>query len=175
MVNAIDDIFAQATSAKVKGKRKQTDEPSSVGPTSTNSTTEPKKKKKKRAVDDGVTATSKDQQDDDEDDAATPKKKKKSKKSKKSDTEPETILDPSAAIAHGKVPPPTAPTSKASSSHKSKGRLYQADDEDIAFADSRGSTRKRTEEGFPIYTEAELKLGQGGDTPLCPFDCDCCF
>eukprot|EP00299_Pterocystis_sp_00344_P006190 c17976_g1_i1.p1 GENE.c17976_g1_i1~~c17976_g1_i1.p1 ORF type:complete len:104 (+),score=22.12 c17976_g1_i1:36-347(+) len=45
------------------------------------------------------------------------------------------------------------------------------------FFDSRGDggKRKRTEEGYPIYTEEELRIGQGGDTPLCPFDCDCCF
>jgi len=36
--------------------------------------------------------------------------------------------------------------------------------------------RKRTEEGWPIYTEEELKLGDGGgDTADCPFDCQCCF
>ena len=36
--------------------------------------------------------------------------------------------------------------------------------------------RKRTEEGWPIYTEEELKLGnEGGDTADCPFDCQCCF
>ncbi|WFD18119.1 hypothetical protein MCAP1_000331 [Malassezia caprae] len=50
-----------------------------------------------------------------------------------------------------------------------------ADDEDAAFADSRGRDRKRTEEGFRIFTEDELRLNEGGGTPLCPFDCDCCF
>ena len=35
--------------------------------------------------------------------------------------------------------------------------------------------RKFTEEGWPIYTEEELKIGKGGDTALCPFDCECCF
>ena len=34
---------------------------------------------------------------------------------------------------------------------------------------------KYTEEGYKIYSAADLKLGQGGDTPDCPFDCDCCF
>lgn len=32
----------------------------------------------------------------------------------------------------------------------------------------------RTEEGFLIFSEEELKLNGGGGTPLCPFDCDCC-
>ena len=37
--------------------------------------------------------------------------------------------------------------------------------------------RKKTEEGFNIYTEEELKLAEekGGDTADCPFDCECCF
>jgi len=36
--------------------------------------------------------------------------------------------------------------------------------------------RKYTEEGWPIYTEEELNLcSGGGDTALCPFDCECCF
>lgn len=37
--------------------------------------------------------------------------------------------------------------------------------------------RKYTEEGYPIFTEEELKINLpgSGNTPLCPFDCDCCF
>lgn len=37
--------------------------------------------------------------------------------------------------------------------------------------------RKFTEEGYPIYTEDELKLNVdgAGETPDCPFDCQCCF
>lgn len=36
--------------------------------------------------------------------------------------------------------------------------------------------RRKTEEGWNIYSEAELKLNKkSGDTDLCPFDCDCCF
>jgi hypothetical protein len=41
---------------------------------------------------------------------------------------------------------------------------------------STGGPRRYTEEGWPIYTESELKLSKsGGDTAACPFDCDCCF
>ncbi|PVF96477.1 DUF1764-domain-containing protein [Serendipita vermifera] len=45
------------------------------------------------------------------------------------------------------------------------------------FKDSRGSSgRKRTEEGYLVYTEEELGLNkEGGDTSLCPFDCECCY
>ncbi|CAN0018607.1 unnamed protein product [Ectocarpus sp. 8 AP-2014] len=31
------------------------------------------------------------------------------------------------------------------------------------------------DEGLPIYTWASLRIGQGGGTAACPFDCDCCF
>lgn len=29
--------------------------------------------------------------------------------------------------------------------------------------------------GMNIYSVDSLKIGKGGDTALCPFDCDCCF
>ena len=35
--------------------------------------------------------------------------------------------------------------------------------------------RKKTNEGFAIYSEKELRINQGGGTDLCPFDCNCCF
>ena len=35
--------------------------------------------------------------------------------------------------------------------------------------------RKKTNEGFAIYSEKELRIDQGGGTDLCPFDCNCCF
>ncbi|KAF6264333.1 hypothetical protein COO60DRAFT_1698379 [Scenedesmus sp. NREL 46B-D3] len=48
---------------------------------------------------------------------------------------------------------------------------------DDIFGESTGKARKRTDEGYAIYGEDELGLGKkgGGDTPLCPFDCDCCY
>ncbi|SPO25457.1 uncharacterized protein UTRI_03123_B [Ustilago trichophora] len=70
--------------------------------------------------------------------------------------------------------PSTLPTStKSSSSSRPSSAAVQADDLD-EFTDSRGTTRKRTEDGLRIFTAEELKLGQGGDTPDCPFDCQCC-
>jgi hypothetical protein len=34
---------------------------------------------------------------------------------------------------------------------------------------------RKVYEGLKVYTMDELKIGQGGNTDLCPFDCDCCF
>ncbi|KAF4043576.1 Eukaryotic hypothetical protein [Phytophthora infestans] len=31
------------------------------------------------------------------------------------------------------------------------------------------------EDGLPIYSEASLQIGKGGNTKDCPFDCWCCF
>ncbi len=31
------------------------------------------------------------------------------------------------------------------------------------------------ESGYPVYKAHLLKVGEGGGTELCPFDCDCCF
>ncbi|XP_057477877.1 uncharacterized protein C6G9.01c-like [Actinidia eriantha] len=38
-------------------------------------------------------------------------------------------------------------------------------------------SRKRTNDGLTVYTEEELGIGKAdaGGTPLCPFDCSCCF
>ena len=35
--------------------------------------------------------------------------------------------------------------------------------------------RKKTNEGYVVYSERELRINQGGGTPLCPFECNCCF
>ncbi|EEA06309.1 uncharacterized protein CMU_008000 [Cryptosporidium muris RN66] len=32
-----------------------------------------------------------------------------------------------------------------------------------------------TEDGLPVYKLEDLKIGQGGGTPDCPFNCECCY
>ncbi|KAJ7107629.1 hypothetical protein C8R43DRAFT_1044712 [Mycena crocata] len=80
---------------------------------------------------------------------------------------PETILDPSARAPPQKRNKVDKPSVVASSDKEDSER----------FKDSRGfGPRRKTEEGWSIYKEDELGIGDnGGDTPLCPFDCDCCF
>ena len=44
------------------------------------------------------------------------------------------------------------------------------------FGREDSTSRKRTEEGYLIYTEDELQLAKAsGNTPACPFDCECCY
>ncbi|KAG5722660.1 hypothetical protein E4T56_gene14434 [Termitomyces sp. T112] len=84
---------------------------------------------------------------------------------------PETVLDTSINVAKTKRP-------KIENKSRSQNSSVKADMvDDMKFSDSRGSqSRKTTEEGWLIYKEEELGIhDEGGDTPLCPFDCDCCF
>ncbi|KAI3424705.1 hypothetical protein D9Q98_008094 [Chlorella vulgaris] len=47
---------------------------------------------------------------------------------------------------------------------------------DDIFGTEQAEARKRTEEGYAIYSEGELGLGKaGGNTDKCPFDCECCY
>ncbi|GLB36296.1 putative eukaryotic protein of unknown function (DUF1764) [Lyophyllum shimeji] len=115
-----------------------------------------------------------------------PKKKTAKDKKRKRDSElsnnlpkdqpsrpaPETVIDPSTLVSSVKRP---------KIEKKSKVSKTSAKEADLAdeskFTDSRGSRRRKTtEEGWAIYKEDELGIREdGGDTPLCPFDCDCCF
>jgi|LauGreSBDMM110SN_4_FD.fasta_scaffold81688_1 hypothetical protein len=67
-----------------------------------------------------------------------------------------------------------ASSPKALATKKSK---VEGSKDDLFGGEAKKGARKRTEEGYAIYTEDELNLAnnKGGDTDLCPFDCDCCF
>nr|GLL20540.1 uncharacterized protein C6G9.01c-like [Ipomoea trifida] len=63
-----------------------------------------------------------------------------------------------------------------------KKRAVKNKRKDSKVCKENGSTsglrsRKRTGDGLAIYSEEELGIGKAdaGGTPLCPFDCDCCF
>jgi hypothetical protein len=68
------------------------------------------------------------------------------------------------------------PTGKSSSgSISAASRLQQK----ASGGGSSGCVGVDEETGFRIYTEASFGNGvgimSGGNTPLCPFDCKCCF
>ncbi|KAI8995523.1 hypothetical protein BD414DRAFT_243982 [Trametes punicea] len=89
---------------------------------------------------------------------------------------PETVFDPSAALPSVKESK-TRKADKAPSTVPKPKKPHKDREEEERFKDSRGTgPRRRTEEGYAIYKEDELGItDQGGDTPLCPFDCQCCF
>ncbi|KAI5991643.1 hypothetical protein EDD15DRAFT_2276598 [Pisolithus albus] len=98
-----------------------------------------------------------------------PKTKKKTKRSSSKRSNPETVIDPSS-----RHHPQKRQRIDGQSVLSSKG---SSRDDNDRFRDSRGtSSRRKTDEGYSIYKEDELGIGNsGGDTPLCPFDCSCCF
>lgn len=65
---------------------------------------------------------------------------------------------------------------KPAVSHPPPPPRVQGSKDDL-FGTEDGKSRKRTEEGYVIYTEDELGFNKknAGGTPLCPFDCDCCY
>ncbi|KAM0973275.1 hypothetical protein FF1_016639 [Malus domestica] len=48
---------------------------------------------------------------------------------------------------------------------------------DGGFGDMSSQPKKRRQDGLTVYTEEELGINNAdaGNTPLCPFDCSCCF
>ncbi|XP_068644820.1 uncharacterized protein C6G9.01c [Aristolochia californica] len=59
---------------------------------------------------------------------------------------------------------------------KKKNKAKQVTAKESGFVDP-PKPRRRAEDGLAIYSAEELGIGKSdaGGTPLCPFDCDCCF
>ncbi|KAI0793399.1 hypothetical protein C8Q75DRAFT_750060 [Abortiporus biennis] len=153
----IDDIFA------AKGTQKAPPASSSSAPSSSkNKDKKGKKKDGKKKADKGKEVTKRKREADDENEDKPAKKRV-----------PETVIDPSTTLALSARKKST--DTAATISTKKTSRDHR--DDEARFKDSRGTgPRRKTEEGFSIYKEDELGItGQGGDTPLCPFDCQCCF
>ncbi|KAF9458218.1 hypothetical protein BDZ94DRAFT_124477 [Collybia nuda] len=111
------------------------------------------------------------------------RKKKKKQNKRKRDVEsgdeaeaphhthrPTTIVDQSTFIPSPKNPK----IDRAPATVRAKVPKPVTHDQ---LKDSRGvGPRRKTTEGWFVYKEDELGIhDKGGDTPLCPFDCDCCF
>lgn len=140
----IDDIFAGKS--KGKGKSAVASTPSASNSVAPALEVKKKKKSKKRKRADGVGEDG----DAEEITSLVPVLPQPSKKNKV----PETIIDPSLPSAPSKPPP----TTTASSSKKKKTTTSSVQNDD-GFADSRGTgPRKRTEEGWSVFKEAELGI-----------------
>ncbi|KAG8939991.1 hypothetical protein FRC04_005696 [Tulasnella sp. 424] len=88
-----------------------------------------------------------------------------------SESTPDVVVDPSTKLEA------KARALSRTSKDGVAANTQQLTEEDLRFVDSRGTgPRRQTEEGYLIYKEDELGItGKGGDTPLCPFDCECCY
>lgn len=94
----------------------------------------------------------------------------------------EVVFAELAAVKNSKtpqrraVPPPTADDDFGDSkgikkTSKSAIASYERDpitDKTITCID------RTTEDGYPLYDVKDLNIGNGLDTPECPFDCKCC-
>ena len=66
--------------------------------------------------------------------------------------------------------------SEAGKTEKSEG-VIKRPNKTKKYMNLPSRSRKTTEDGLAIYTEDELGINKvdAGNTPLCPFDCSCCF
>ncbi|XP_040997433.1 uncharacterized protein C6G9.01c [Juglans microcarpa x Juglans regia] len=69
------------------------------------------------------------------------------------------------------------PNEEATGNSKIKKKNKVKMSADGGFMDPPSRPRKKTNDGLAIYTEEELNISKAdaGGTPLCPFDCSCCF
>ncbi|KAM0968190.1 hypothetical protein ACFX2I_016528 [Malus domestica] len=60
---------------------------------------------------------------------------------------------------------------------KPKTKKKDKDIRDGGFGGMSSQPKKRRQDGLTVYTEEELGINNAdaGNTPLCPFDCSCCF
>ncbi|KAJ9478983.1 TPR_REGION domain-containing protein [Pseudozyma hubeiensis] len=107
------------------------------------------------------------------DDAESPSAKRKSSSS--SSSKPQKKPRPVQVVTDTSSSSTATPSTTTKPKKTAPARSADID----SFTDSRGisGNRKRTNEGYKIYTAAELGLRdddeEGGDTPDCPFDCQC--
>ncbi|KAL6768513.1 hypothetical protein ACKKBF_B11030 [Auxenochlorella protothecoides x Auxenochlorella symbiontica] len=74
------------------------------------------------------------------------------------------------------APKATADAATAPPTSTSMPSVTVKGSKDDLFGTEPGQGRKRTEEGYAMYTEEELGWGvKAGQSDFCPFDCQCCF
>lgn len=78
-------------------------------------------------------------------------------------------------------------TSDAPKANTESSQLLTSRDQSYGLVQSAGGTRSSIispnppvhrfdqSTGLPVYKYTALLVGDGGGTPLCPFDCECCF
>ncbi|TIB78304.1 sulphite reductase hemo protein, beta subunit [Wallemia mellicola] len=139
------------------------------------------KKRKSNEIDDifsgaSTSTSSKDKTSTDKTTSSKKKAKKVKKNAESNDKEEKNDKSEPSAAPITVVDTTSSKPEKPEKVEKKKEKKQKANEEDD-FADSRGTSgRKKTEDGYSVYTFDELKMNDdiGGDTPLCPFDCDCC-
>lgn len=92
-------------------------------------------------------------------------------------TATETIRRTAASEIDELFEKPKAAAAAAAAAAAVKTRRHPPLERD-GMGDVRGmgsKVRPLTDDGLPVYSAQEMKIGMGGDTDQCPFDCECCF
>ncbi|TQE05210.1 hypothetical protein C1H46_009189 [Malus baccata] len=116
----------------------------------------------------------------------TSAKKRKKPETEKGEKSPSSAKKPASEIddifAAKKKKTETGKTKKPRENatekpHKLKTKKKDKGIRDGGFGDLSSQPKKRTQDGLAVYTEDELGINNAdaGNTPLCPFDCSCCF
>jgi hypothetical protein len=76
----------------------------------------------------------------------------------------------------GKAKQAKAKELAAATALKKKKKVAASDDFGFTRDANKGKGRKTTDDGFAVYDNVELRIGEGrGETENCPFDCECCY
>lgn len=100
------------------------------------------------------------------------------KKPKAEATPKSSSLTPAKPSLGAKLTPkdlkPTTGSKTDKKEPKQLGKVHKKIRKQGGKAEDDGK-RRNTNDGLKVYTEAELRIGRGGNSPDCPFDCNCCF
>ncbi|RWR90132.1 hypothetical protein CKAN_01921300 [Cinnamomum micranthum f. kanehirae] len=99
-----------------------------------------------------------------------------SKKKKKKESDPE-LNNPSVEGTNAEQKKVKNKKKKTTMKMKEKSKSKTNSSKADGFSDPPSRPRRRTQDGLAVYSAEELGLGKAdaGGTPLCPFDCSCCF
>ena len=70
---------------------------------------------------------------------------------------------------------PTLKIAKTESNDKKNNEKLKKKISKEKAGNNQNKRAKHTDDGLKIYNEDDLNIGKGGNTPECPFDCNCCF
>ena len=82
-----------------------------------------------------------------------------------------TVIKSSQAISKGEQ----SKSSGTAAAGESYGLIKSEYGDNFIVSPEAPLERIDAESGLPVYKAHLLRVGEGGGTSLCPFDCDCCF
>ena len=84
-----------------------------------------------------------------------------------------TVIKSSQAVSKGEQSKSSG--TAAAAAGESYGLIKSEYGDNFIVSPEAPLERIDAESGLPVYKAHLLRVGEGGGTSLCPFDCDCCF